>query len=44
MLQRIFYSEHLKDAFIRDIRKAGHTILSVEKDFVGVWTVFFEEW
>ena len=41
MHQRIFYSEYQKDDFIRDMRRAGRSIVSVEKDFVGVWTVFY---
>lgn len=43
MKQRIFYSEYLKDNFLREIRRAGRSIEGVEKDFVGVWTVFYRE-
>ena len=41
MNQRIFYSEYLKDSFIKEMRRIGRSIVSVEKDFVGVWTVFY---
>ena len=41
MNQRIFYSEYLKDNFLQDIRRAGRSVVRVEKDSVGVWTVFY---
>lgn len=41
MNRRIFYSEFLKEKFIKEMRRAGHSIEMVEKDFVGVWTVFY---
>lgn len=43
MSHRIFYSEYLKEKFLREIRRTGRSIVAVERDFVGVWTVFFRE-
>lgn len=41
MSQKIFYSQYLKDKFLKELRKEGRSVVRVEKDFVGVWTVFY---
>ena len=41
MNQKLFYSTYLKDKFLQELRKMGHSIVRVEKDFVGVWSIFY---
>jgi hypothetical protein len=41
MLKRIFYSEYEKDKFVRELKLKGLSVRSIEKDFVGVFTVYY---
>ena len=38
---KICYSEYEKDALVKELKRKGHQILSIEKDFSGVFTVFY---